>query len=36
MRVFPFGILYSIEPAFILILAVAHLAREPGYWASRE
>jgi len=35
MRVFPFGILYTIEPEFILILAVAHLAREPGYWLSR-
>jgi hypothetical protein len=36
MRVFPFGILYTFEPEFILILAVAHLAREPGYWLSRE
>ena len=34
-RVFPFGVFYTIEPQFILILAVAHLAREPGYWASR-
>ena len=36
LRVFPFGILYTIEPDFILILAVAHLAREPGYWGSRR
>jgi len=36
MRVFPFGILYTIELQFILILAVAHLAREPGYWAVRK
>jgi len=36
MRIFPFGIFYTIEPKFILILAVAHLAREPGYWASRK
>jgi hypothetical protein len=35
-RVFPFGIFYTIELEFILILAVAHLAREPGYWASRR
>lgn len=35
MRVFPFGILYTIEPELILILAVAHLAREPGYWVPR-
>ena len=35
-RVFPFGVFYTIELEFILILAVAHLAREPGYWASRK
>jgi toxin ParE1/3/4 len=35
-RVFPFALYYTIEPEFILILAVAHLAREPGYWALRR
>jgi toxin ParE1/3/4 len=35
-RVFPFALYYTIEPEFILIMAVAHLAREPGYWASRR
>jgi plasmid stabilization system protein ParE len=35
-RVFPFGILYSLEGEFVLILVVAHLAREPGYWRSRR
>lgn len=35
-RVFPFGVFYTIEPEFILILAVAHLSREPGYWKSRK
>ena len=35
-RVFPFALYYTIEPEFILILAIAHLAREPGYWASRR
>ena len=34
-RVFPYGILYVIEPAGIVILAVMHLSREPGYWRSR-
>jgi toxin ParE1/3/4 len=34
-RVFPYGILYTIEGEFILILAVAHLAREPKYWKPR-
>lgn len=36
VRVFPFGILYTIEPEFILILAIAHLARKPGYWTMRD
>jgi len=35
-RVFPYGILYTVEREFILILAVAHLAREPGYWKPRS
>lgn len=32
---FPFGIYYSIEPDYILILAVMHLSRKPGYWRDR-
>ena len=34
-RVFPYGILYTIEPEFILIVAVMHCSREPGYWKRR-
>jgi len=34
-RVFPYGILYTIEPDFILIIAVMHCSREPGYWKRR-
>ena len=34
-RVFPYAILYSVEPDFVLILAVAHCSREPGYWKHR-
>ncbi len=34
-HVFPYAILYTIEPEFVLILAVAHCAREPGYWKER-
>ncbi len=34
-RVFPYGILYTIEPDFVLIVAVAHCSREPGYWKHR-
>jgi len=32
---FPYGILYTIEAESILILAVMHLRRRPGYWRSR-
>ena len=34
-RVFPDGILYTIEPDHVLIVAVAHYSREPGYWRDR-
>jgi len=34
-RVFPYGVLYTIEAAFVLIVAVAHCSREPGYWKGR-
>jgi len=32
---FPYGIIYVINEAEILIVAIAHLHREPGYWRSR-
>lgn len=32
---FPYAILFSIEEDTVLILAVMHLKREPGYWRSR-
>lgn len=35
-RRFPYGILYTIEQDYILILAVMHCSREPGYWKSRK
>ena len=34
-RVFPYGILYTIEAGYVLIIAVAHSSREPGYWKRR-
>lgn len=34
-HVFPYGVLYTVEPDFILIVAVMHCSREPGYWKSR-
>jgi toxin ParE1/3/4 len=33
---FPYGILYTIEQEYILILAVMHCSRKPGYWKSRN
>jgi toxin ParE1/3/4 len=35
-RRFPYGILYTVEQDYILILAVMHCSREPGYWKSRR
>lgn len=32
---FPFGILYYIESEEIVIVAVSHLRRRPGYWKKR-
>jgi plasmid stabilization system protein ParE len=34
-RKFPYGILYTIEDDYILIVAVMHCSREPGYWKKR-
>ncbi len=33
--VFPYGILYSIEPDAIFVIAVMHLHRSPDYWRYR-
>jgi plasmid stabilization system protein ParE len=32
---FPYALIYRAEADRILILAVAHLHRRPGYWRSR-
>jgi len=34
-HVFPFGVLYTIESDYLLIVAVMHLRRRPGYWKQR-
>jgi len=36
VRVFPFAIPYSVESDYVLIIAVMHLSREPGYWRDRR
>ena len=35
MRIFPYQVLYTLERDYILILAVAHGKRRPGYWKHR-
>lgn len=34
-HIFPYGVLYSVETDYILILAVMHHSRKPGYWHER-
>jgi plasmid stabilization system protein ParE len=33
--VFPYGILYVDQPDRVLVMAVMHLKRRPGYWRNR-
>jgi toxin ParE1/3/4 len=33
---FPFGIIYIHTPKRIRVLAIAHSARQPGYWLNRD
>ena len=35
LRRFPFGVVYSIEPDLIYVIAVANLHRRPFYWKAR-
>lgn len=32
---FPFGIYYTIQEDYVLIVAVMHMSRKPGYWKKR-
>jgi len=34
-RIFPYAVLYTIESNYILIIAIAHGRRRPGYWRHR-
>ena len=36
LRRFPYGILYSLRPDEVRILAVMNLKRRPFYWRGRE
>jgi plasmid stabilization system protein ParE len=35
IKIFPYGVLYTAEIDHILIIAVMHCRREPGYWRHR-
>lgn len=35
-RRFPYGLVYQLQADQIVILAVMHLRRKPGYWQDRE
>jgi len=35
IRIFPYAVLYIVEKDHILIIAIAHNKREPGYWHAR-
>ena len=36
LRRFPFSVVYRVESTRVLLVAVAHAKRRPGYWTSRE
>jgi len=36
LRHFPFALLYRITPDEIIVLAVMHQHRKPGYWKERR
>ncbi len=35
MSRFPYGVVYRIEDERVLVFAVAHVRRRPGYWRDR-
>ena len=35
VRIFPYSVLYTVEPDYVLIIAIMHGKREPGYWRHR-
>lgn len=34
--VVPYHVVYRIRPGEIVVVAVAHMKRRPGYWKSRR
>ncbi len=35
LRRFPYSVVYAVDAEGVLIVAVAHHRRRPGYWAAR-
>ena len=35
LRTFPFGVVFRLDDTTVLIVAVAHGSRRPGYWLGR-
>jgi toxin ParE1/3/4 len=35
VRIFPYSMLYTVERDYVLIIAIRHGKREPGYWRHR-
>jgi len=33
---FPYGVIYGIDGEEVVVIAVAHLKREPNYWIDRK
>lgn len=33
---FPFAVFYKVDASNVIVVAVAHTHRKPGYWLSRE
>lgn len=36
LRRFPYSVIYATDDAGVLVLAVAHQHRKPGYWRDRQ
>ena len=35
LKRFPYGVLYTVETDYLLIIALMHFRRKPGYWRQR-
>ena len=33
---FPYGVIYQVTEEEIVLLAIMHMSRKPGYWTRRE